>query len=147
MKKALYWRILPSSCSQHPRVWALLYPTWWLSKMVPSRLPPSAMAGEEEEHRGCPGMARVSPGLRNEGGHLSPLPALLPFPLIHRHPSWPFHAPTFDSFQIQWVKLHWKQTITPTVKGRKHCLIAVLHQRQHINPSLTRQLKINKTQL
>lgn len=80
----------------------------------------------------------------NKGGHLSPLPALLPEPLIHSHLSWPFHAPTSDSFQIQWGKLHWKQTITPTVKGRKHCLIAVLHQRQHINPSLTRQFKINK---
>lgn len=63
------------------------------------------------------------------------LPALLPYPLIHGHPSWPFHAPTSDSFQIQWVKLHWKQTITPTVKGRKQCLIAVLCQCQHINPS------------
>lgn len=29
-------------------------------------------------------------------------------------------------------------------QSRKHCLIAVLHQRQRINPSLTRQLKINK---
>lgn len=146
------WRLLPTSSSPAPTRLGCWEGLPRLHYGHPGVTPVNAawegstwpaVAGEEESMKAGPEWMGqpLHSEIREATCLLLPAPLL---PTIYSHPSWPFHAPTSDSFQIQGVKLHWKQTITPTVKGRKQCLIAVLRQCQHINPSLTRQLKINK---
>lgn len=85
-----------------------------------------------------------APSLRSKGCHLS---SFTSSPSLPTYP-WPsvmtFSCSHFWQLPDTVSQTSLEANYHANCQSRKQCLIAVLCQCQHINPSLTRQLKINK---
>lgn len=101
----------------------------------------------EKRGRQCgswPEVDSVSPFPQKQGCHLSSFTSSPPLPTY----LWPsvmtFSCSHFWQLPDTVSQTSLEANYHANCQSRKQCLIAVLCQCQHINPSLTRQLKINK---
>ena len=138
----LNWRRPPPSSPQVATGLQTRVPLW---PTVPGRLNSSRLGqwgGRQDT--GWPEAARAGPFPRKQGRPFVSFTSSLPQPTYPKPSVMTFSCSHFWQLPDTVSQTSLGANYHTNCQSRKHCLIAVLHQRQRINPSLTRQPKINK---